>query len=134
MTEAFDEIMQNRWLSYDYENEEHLQILRDAAAKTEDQHPIFWSKPRKEPKTLFHKRRCAVQPDEQQLRRDREQHIAGYMAILTGGRGSGLGGIFAQRGHLLDTTSHQVGTCLGEDSSTTDEEIPVLGTVRIARC
>ena len=60
MSEAFDEVMQNRWLSYDYENEEHQQILKEAAAKGDEQHPIFWSKPRKEPKTLFHKRKQAA--------------------------------------------------------------------------
>ena len=134
MTEAFNEIMQNRWLSYDYENDEHLEILREAPAKGEDQHPIFWSKPRKEPKTLFHKRRCAVQPDEMQRRRDREQHIAGYVAIFMGGRGSGFGGRFERRGHLLDTTSHLVGTRLEEDSTTTDEEMPTLCIVRETRC
>ena len=123
MTEAFDEVMQNRWLSYDYENEEHQQILREAAAKGDEQHHIFWSKPRKEPKTLFMKRHRAAAVADSAQPSGWDPSLANLLLRLVGfPRGGGAAGSTAR--HFLDTTSHLKSTEIGNDSTTTDEEMP----------
>ena len=122
--EALDEVMQNKWLSYELENEEHQQILREAAAKGDEQHYIFRSKPRKEPKTLFMKGRRATEgADAQQPQSWGE----GWERLLSKLVGAPVLSNFEHTSrHLLDTTSHYKSTIAGEDSSSTEDDMPKI--------